>query len=198
MSHFNEIASEWDSPEKVEKMKSLADKVRPFLNDLAGKKILDFGCGTGLLGLELFEEGGELVGVDTSDGMLEVFNKKVEGFSKVRSMNLDLESEPLNEKFDVIVTSMAFHHLNNPGAMVINFKEMLTANGVLAVVDLDQEDGTFHPDNRKMGVKHHGFSKDTLQSWATSNGLAFEHHIINKIQKNDREYGQFLALFRLL
>jgi len=198
MSHFNEVASEWDSAEKVEKMKKLADIVRPFLNDLRGKKILDFGCGTGLFGFELVEEEGEIVGVDTSEGMLKVFNKKGEGFPKVRSFNLDLETEPLIEKFDVIVTSMAFHHLDNPKAMVANFKEMLNPNGTLAVVDLDQEDGTFHPDNGKMGVKHHGFSKETLHSWAKNYGLAFEHHIINKIQKNEREYGQFLALFRLL
>lgn len=91
---------------------------------------------------------------------------------------------------------MAFHHLNKPEKMLGTLKNLLNPNGKLAIVDLDEEDGSFHPDNEGMGVKHFGFSKTTLESWAEKEGMTLDHHIINKIDKNNREYGQFLAVFK--
>lgn len=197
MSHFNEVASEWDSAEKIEKMRVLAKNAREYLGDLSHRSILDFGCGTGLFGLELMDQDSTLIGVDTSRGMLDVFDKKVAGHSEVKSIFIDLESSTLEEKFDIIITSMAFHHLNHPEKMLEKFKKMLNPGGKVGIVDLDAEDGTFHPDNHKMGVKHHGFSKGLLHSWAEQCGFDFEHHIINQIEKNNRVYGQFLAIYSL-
>lgn len=197
MSHFNQVASEWDKPQKVEMMKELAKKTIEFLGNYSPKSILDFGCGTGLFGLEFYNDQNELTGIDTSQGMLDIFNKKVEGHPKAKSLNIDLEKTDLNESFDLIISSMAFHHLENPKAMLSKMKEMLNQKGKMAIIDLDSEDGTFHPDNAGMGVKHFGFSKEQLESWAKENSLGFEHTIINQIEKNDRHYGQFLAVFSL-
>lgn len=89
---------------------------------------------------------------------------------------------------------MAFHHLNDPGAMIKKMKSLLKPQGRLAIVDLDKEDGTFHPDNRGMGVKHFGFSKDEIAKWAQAANLKLDHQIINRVEKNDKDYGQFLAV----
>jgi Predicted methyltransferase (contains TPR repeat) len=40
-------------------------------------KVLDFGCGTGLLSFFLQPYVGEITGIDTSKGMIEVFDKKL-------------------------------------------------------------------------------------------------------------------------
>jgi len=40
-------------------------------------KVLDFGCGTGLLSFFLQPYVGEITGIDTSKGMIEVFDKKI-------------------------------------------------------------------------------------------------------------------------
>jgi 2-polyprenyl-3-methyl-5-hydroxy-6-metoxy-1,4-benzoquinol methylase len=196
MSHFNDKAAEWDNEGKIKMMALLADKTLEVIKPEGKLDIMDFGCGTGLFGLEMADHARSLLGIDTSSGMLEVFDKKTKGANNVSSKLIDLENESLDQKFDLIVSSMAFHHLNQPDRMLGTLKNLLKPNGKLAIVDLDEEDGSFHPDNDGMGVKHFGFSKTTLESWAQKEGMTLDHHIINKIDKNERDYGQFLAVFK--
>jgi len=195
MSHFNDKAAEWDSEGKIKMMALLANKTIEVLKPEKKLDIMDFGCGTGLFGLEMADYARSLLGVDTSSGMLEVFDQKTDSAENIKSQLVDLESETINMSFDLIVSSMAFHHLNQPEKMITTLKNLLNAGGKLAIVDLDEEDGSFHPDNTGMGVKHFGFSKEKLQTWANENGLKLEHHLINQIEKNDRNYAQFLAVF---
>ncbi|WP_417336201.1 methyltransferase domain-containing protein [Halobacteriovorax marinus] len=70
MSHFNHVANEWDSEEKIKMMEALSTKTKEFLNLDDKRKILDFGCGTGLFGLNFLEHASSILGIDTSEGML--------------------------------------------------------------------------------------------------------------------------------
>jgi 2-polyprenyl-3-methyl-5-hydroxy-6-metoxy-1,4-benzoquinol methylase len=196
MSHFNEVANEWDSPHKVKLIGLTGNKIKENV-DLDNKlDILDFGCGTGLLAGEFIDHAKSIVGVDTSEGMLEVFDNKFSNFDNITRKNINLEDgKGLECKFDLIVSSMVFHHLNDPNKTLSILKEHLNENGKIAIVDLDKEDGTFHPDNKKMGVKHFGFAKDEIASWAEENGLKLEHRLVHHIEKNDRQYDLFLAVF---
>lgn len=196
MSHFNEQAKEWDSEDKIKMMSVLASKTIDALNLDEKIDIMDFGCGTGLFGLEMTDYAQSLVGIDTSEGMLEVFDKKTKGHPEIKSVLLDLEKQDYPEKFDLIVSSMAFHHLKDPAAMIVKFQSMLKPQGRIAIVDLDKEDGTFHPDNAAMGVQHHGFTKNEIMAWADQAGLALDYQIINDIDKNDKTYQQFLAIMK--
>lgn len=196
MSHFNEVANEWDSEGKVKLMQALASNTKKVLNLKGQFDIMDFGAGTGLFGLEFKDNIKSLLGVDVSEGMLKVFDEKTANYENIQSKNIDLEKETLDDKFDLIVSSMAFHHLVNPKDVLKKLKKNLNTNGKIAIVDLDKEDGTFHPDNEGMGVKHFGFSKEELESWAKEAGLGLEHTIINTIEKNDKTYQQFLAVFK--
>ena len=158
--------------------------------------MLDFGCGTGAFGLELLDYASELIGLDTSEGMLAAFDKKIKSLDHVSTKLLNLEKEDINESFDIIISSMAFHHLINPLKMIHKMKKILNPEGMLIVIDLEEEDGTFHPNNDDMRVKHHGFSQEELYEWASSADLQLEIQRINTIHKNDREYIQFLAVFK--
>jgi len=90
---------------------------------------------------------------------------------------------------------MAFHHLTEPEAMIKKLKTKLSPAGLIAVIDLDKEDGTFHPDPVKMGVHHSGFAKEDIEKWAGKNELNVQVKIINTIHKNEKQYPIFLALF---
>lgn len=198
MSHFNHVASEWDNPNKVQMMKSLAGKVSPLLGNLENKSLLDFGCGTGLFGLNFVTDKTSFTGIDTSEAMLDELKKKLTNHpSRTKTLSINLEENNLDDKFDAIVSSMAFHHLNDPLHVLRKLKDSLNQNGKIAIVDLDKEDGTFHPSNEEMGVKHNGFSKEILESWAKELNLEMDHKIINTIEKNDKRYDQFLALYSL-
>jgi SAM-dependent methyltransferase len=198
MSHFNQVANEWDSEFKSQMMEELAIKTLKKLK-LEGKlDILDFGCGTGLFGLEFLDHIQTLTGIDTSPGMLEVFEQKTKGHENIKSLNINLENEHYAGKFDLIISSMTFHHLETPLDVLVKLKHCLKPNGKIAIVDLDREDGTFHPDNEGMGVKHFGFSKEELSQWSCVAELNLDHSFINSITKNEREYKQFLAVFSLV
>lgn len=195
MSHFNDVANDWDSPEKIKLMHTLAANTKNKINLDENLDVMDFGCGTGLFGLEFSQYAKSMLGVDTSEGMLKVFDEKTKNHPGFKSVLINLEEHDLDQKFDLIVTSMAFHHLNQPKKVLAKFKEMLNQKGKILVVDLDEEDGTFHPDNEGMGVKHFGFGKEELTQWASELGLNIDHYIINELEKNDRSYKQFLAVY---
>ncbi len=197
MSHFNNAANTWDSPDKIKSMSILAqdmiERIGLKLNEELD--ILDFGCGTGLLGLEFIQYAKTITGVDTSEGMLDVFNKKVIDHDHINSLRIDLELTELNKTFDLVVSAMAFHHLTSPDKVLLKLSKMLNEGGRIAIVDLETEDGSFHPRPMEMGVKHFGFSKQELESWAKEAGLKVDVSRIATKQKNDRDYHQFLAVF---
>ena len=198
--HFNEIAKEWDKPETVMRTKQFANAIKQALGTLDTHhfdSILDLGCGTGLLLEHFADQFNELVGVDTSSGMLDVFKSRFG--ARANGLLLDLEKNDLPKgvgPFDVIISSMAFHHLSDPQAMLNKLKSYLRPNGKIFIIDLDEEDGTFHPDNIGMGVKHYGFSQNKLAKWSKETGFAnFHHDIIYSIEKNARQYGVALSQF---
>jgi ubiquinone/menaquinone biosynthesis C-methylase UbiE len=190
------MANSWDTPEKIALSAHYADRIRSHLKSKNPAKILEVGCGTGLLGANFLNETSTLLGVDTSKGMLDVFNEKFKGL-KARSVLLNLEEEELHENnFDLIISSMAFHHLKNPAAMINKLKKLLAPGGAIAVIDLDAEDGTFHPDPANMGVFHFGFSDETTRSWGSSAEFKdYSREIVHNIEKNDKLYPLFLAIF---
>lgn len=196
MSHFNQAANSWDTPEKKEQNRKYAEEIKTLAGRKEFKNILEVGCGTGLLGENFLSNTAHLLGIDTSEGMLAVFAQKFSDNPYVRALKLNLEKELLNEEsFDLILSSMAFHHLQSPSEMMKKLAAKLSPGGIAAIIDLDQEDGSFHPDPAGMGVHHFGFNEETTQSWAKENGLKMERKIINIIQKNEKQYPVFLAVF---
>ena len=99
-NYFNEVSSDaWDkltSNEPVSFVRQLVREGRQKMllaileklpEDLKGTRILDAGCGTGILSRMLDERGAEVVGVDISDKLIEVaknrssLNKNIEYFA---------------------------------------------------------------------------------------------------------------------
>lgn len=198
MSHFNQAANTWDTPEKKEQNRKYAEEIKMLSGKREFKRVLEVGCGTGLLGENFIQKDNQFLGVDTSEGMLEILRQKFSGHSQVKAKLINMEKETLNEgPFDLIISSMAFHHLQNPEGMLKILKTKLVPDGVMAIIDLDREDGTFHPDPVKMGVHHFGFDEATCRQWADASGLRMERKIIHTIHKNDKNYPIFLSLFQV-
>ena len=84
-NYFNEVSSDaWDKLTSNEPVSFVRQLVR---EDLRGARILDAGCGTGVLSRMLDEKGAEVVGVDISEKLIEVaknrssLNKNIEYFA---------------------------------------------------------------------------------------------------------------------
>ena len=101
------------------------------LPDLKDKTILDLGCGFGEHCKRFVESGAKkVIGIDISEKMLEIA-KQENADSKITYINMPMENIwQLNEKFDVVVSSLAFHYVEDFSGVVKNIYDMLNENGV--------------------------------------------------------------------
>jgi ubiquinone/menaquinone biosynthesis C-methylase UbiE len=162
-------------------------------------RALEYGCGTGLLGLALHPDLGRITLADSSPGMLAVLDEKIaaSGLQNLRSAKLDLVTEPLpSERFDILFTLMTLHHIADTHAILRSFHTLLDAGGVLCIADLDAEDGTFHGSGFD---GHNGFDRQDLHEKALQAGFrSAEFSTVFRITKDSgagaRDYPVFLMV----
>ena len=99
--------------------------------DLKDKAVLDLGCGFGEHCKRFVESGAKkVVGIDISEKMLEIANQE-NADSKITYINMPMEDiSKLNEKFDVVVSSLAFHYVEDFSGVVKNIYDMLNEKGI--------------------------------------------------------------------
>jgi 2-polyprenyl-3-methyl-5-hydroxy-6-metoxy-1,4-benzoquinol methylase len=130
-------------------------------------EVLDYGCGTGLLGLYLLPHVASVTGADNSSGMLEVLQGKIVrgGLEHMKTMRLDLEHDAVpGDRYDLIVTNMTLHHMADVEKTLRGFRQLLRPQGMLCLADLNTEPGTFHTAAAAVSVHHHGFDRQKLKN----------------------------------
>ena len=191
---FDERAATWDDdPAKVERARIVADTVREAIPLQADTRLLDYGAGTGLLAQHLAPHVGGIAMADPSVGMRAVMEQKVADGLLPGGRVLDLDLGP-DERFDVVVSLMALHHVPDPPALLRDLAAVVEPDGWLGIIDLEAEDGSFHGEGADV---HDGFQRDVLTDWLRAAGFgtaAFRpcHEVI----KHDRAYPLFLAVAR--
>jgi len=194
-NRFDQAAATWD----LEAMRvalahgvarAIAARV-PLSKDMT---LLDFGCGTGLVSLELAPQVGSITGADTSPGMLMTLAEKAQaqGLS-LRLIPLEAAGPTdLGGPYHLIVSGMTLHHVADVPALLGRFIQQLHPGGRVALADLDEEDGSFHGDST--GVHHRGFQRATLQAWLEDAGFEDIHlETATTPLKAGKPYPVFLA-----
>ena len=153
MNRFDEAAKTWDTkPSSLAMAKACVENINKIIKLKDNAKILDYGCGTGLVTFSLSNETNLVLGMDNSSGMVEQFNKKANelNYSNIKAIKHDINDENLEEnEFDLIITSMSLHHIKNADIFMGKAYEALKKDGFLCINDLDKEDGTFHYERGK-------------------------------------------------
>jgi ubiquinone/menaquinone biosynthesis C-methylase UbiE len=174
MATFDERARDWDTPDRIERAGEVAAAIRAAVPLSPTTRLIDVGAGTGLLGLALADDVGEVVLSDPSTGMIEVANEKLAaaGLRSVRAIVHDLLSaDPLDaEPFDVAVSLLVLHHIEDTRAALGAIRDVLVPGGRIALADLDTEDGSFHTPEAE-GIHHRGFDRDQLSTLARAVGF---------------------------
>lgn len=201
MSEFDIKAATWDDdPKKVHRAKKIGSILRNYFKDSQFKKGLEYGSGTGLLGFELSTMIDELTMMDQSLEMIKVASYKANKHdqSLVKAIQYDLLTEKLpTERFDFIFTLLTMHHIRDIGAILEKYHDLLSDEGVLAIIDLEKEDGSFHEYDFD---GHLGFDKIKLENQLKANNLVpFDYFVIYSITKDlpdgsKKDYPLFLSL----
>ena len=98
--------------------------------NLKDKTILDLGCGFGEHCKGFVESGAKkVIGIDISEKMLEIA-KQENADSKITYINMPMENIfELTEKFDIVISSLAFHYVEDFAGVVKNVFNLLNENG---------------------------------------------------------------------
>ncbi len=102
---------------------------------VAGKRVADFGCGTGEQAIALArDEGCDVVGIDTNAATLARANARAAGQSlKGRVRFVERVTADLDGTFDVVISQNAMEHFPDPEAIVGLMARLVRPGGVLLV-----------------------------------------------------------------
>ncbi|GAA1687955.1 class I SAM-dependent methyltransferase [Nonomuraea maheshkhaliensis] len=101
--------------------------------DVAGRRILDAGCGAGPLFAELRDRGAVVTGVDASAGMLELARKRLGADADLLVADLAGPLPFPDEAFDDVVASLVLHYLEDWAPTLAELRRVLKPGGRLLV-----------------------------------------------------------------
>ena len=191
---FKEKASDWDANQmRMQLSSAIGASILEHVPLDRQMRVMDFGAGTGLLTSHIAPRVGNVVAVDTSASMLEKLAAKPEFNGKVTPLCQDITERALEARFDLIISAMAMHHVEDTVQLFASFAEHLQPGGRIALADLDKEDGTFHPADVE-GVFHHGFDRSELQAIIEDQGfMNIRFETAHTVDKEGRHYPIFLV-----
>ncbi|MHA1784446.1 MAG: class I SAM-dependent methyltransferase [Candidatus Helarchaeota archaeon] len=112
--------------EEAKKYDAIIKKIIPFYDEMLETlvsilpfpvkkkiKIIDLGCGTGTLAQKLKQKypNAVIICLDVAEGMINLAKQKLEQYSDIKFQVKDLHNHEFKEKYDLIISSLALHHL---------------------------------------------------------------------------------------
>ncbi|GEM_PF-2840924 len=137
---FQDVASydrrRYTGPANEYKQKVMANAYRRLIGSLAGKRILDVGCGTGRGVTDFARDARMATGCDASLDMLSFAREKVSGRQNCCFAAAYAQSLPFSNGVFDVVTALNFLHLfslETQKAMVAEMKRVVKPGGILVL-----------------------------------------------------------------
>ncbi|MDF2588673.1 MAG: methylase involved in ubiquinone/menaquinone biosynthesis [Anaerocolumna sp.] len=156
---FEMIANIYDTSERIHIANLSSNAIREYLVDTKDKNAMDFGCGTGLVGLNLLDDFNSILFLDTSQNMIDQINQKIidSNVQNASTRCFDIEKDSLLDfKVDYIFMAQVLLHIKDVEVVLSRLYEILNDNGHLLIVDFDK--------NEKIitDMVHNGFDQSEL------------------------------------
>lgn len=197
---FDARAATWDeNPSHVERATVVAAAIAELVPLSPATRLFEYGAGTGLVSQALRPHVGAIVLADTSQGMRDVIQSKIDSGALDGAAVADVDlaagvptGAPFDEPFDVAVTVMTLHHIGALAAVLDSFAAILVPGGRLCISDLDAEDGSFHGDGFS---GHHGFVRSELGTALETAGFSdITFRDCHQVERESGTYPMFLAV----
>ena len=143
---FNQLSDEWWNENgkfkilhqiKIHRMSYILDQIKN--RNIRNLKILDVGCGGGIICEPLARLGAKVTGVDFSPNNIiaaKIHSKKNK--LKINYINKDIEKSKLDEKFDIILMFEVLEHLDDWKKTIKNIKKNLNKNGLIIISTINR------------------------------------------------------------
>ena len=205
---FQEWANEYDTTlGKLKRHHKLLDLVVKESGIQKNERVLDIGCGTGLLSLKFLNTADcRITAIDSSPQMLRIFQEKIEKYHLAEKIHCEQESaEEMDFKpgqFDIVAATVSLHHVKFKEPVIKNVYHYLEDGGRFVLGEIDM-DTTGRPDDPKRLSRILNYLTEELALAMKEGGIpAFERMYDNgkKHILNDGEYcigfGQWAQLCR--
>lgn len=154
---------------KYQTPKKLMDRLKSFFS-APPEKVLDLGCGTGLMGVELKPHVKSIVGIDIAQNMIREAEKKGV-YSSLKAQPLDSYLDTTSETFDVMTAADVFIYLGGLEKTFAGMKKRLKKDGLIAITtETLPED---HPDDIWLNEdsNRHKHKDSYIRRLASENGF---------------------------
>ncbi len=133
---FNALASRWwDSTSEFKPLHDINPLRLNYIDEhagIAGKKVLDVGCGGGILSESMAFRGAEVTGIDMATAALSVAKLHLhESGAKVNYQQLSVEALASDqpETFDVVTCMELLEHVPDPSSVIKSCAELVKPGG---------------------------------------------------------------------
>ncbi|MEZ5571516.1 MAG: class I SAM-dependent methyltransferase [Halioglobus sp.] len=181
---------------RVSNVDNIANAIIESVNPNRTMHLMDFGSGTGLLLERIAPFVKKITAVDISKSMNEQLARKQGRLGcEIEILEVDLASADISQTYDGIISSMTMHHVKDIGAIFVKFHSLLNDGGIIAISDLDSEDGSFHTEDT--GVYHFGFDREAIAR-AARQACFRDVKVVDAsiVHKPNRDYPVFLLTAR--
>ena len=169
--NFNQLTSTQDEDIRVKRAQAVSIEIESYIGH-GPLEVMEFGCGTGLISLNLKNKISEGLLVDSSSEKIKELEQKLNNrhISHLQTYTGDILESDIDRQFDVIYSSMVMHHIKDFKSVIKKLVSYLKTNGKLIIVDLLPDNGDFHRDHSEFDG-HHGFSINEIVEALEEAGL---------------------------
>jgi ubiquinone/menaquinone biosynthesis C-methylase UbiE/DNA-binding transcriptional ArsR family regulator len=131
--------------------------------------VADFGCGSGILSLEMARWARSVAAIDANAQTLAKARERAEGAGeglarRIRFHRDDLHALSLKDRsLDLVVVSQSLHHVEHPEKVVAEAARVLRPGGHVVLVELLPHQQTWV--TARLGHRWLGFEPETVRGW---------------------------------
>ncbi len=167
--YFESVSHKWEEMRRTFFGEGVRDAAIAAADINPSSIVVDVGIGTGFIAEGALATGARVIGVDSSDHMLEEARKRF-GTTPFEARSGDIESLPVGTgEVDVVLGNMVLHHAADPPRAILEMARVLKPGGRIVITDAD----THH--HEWLRTEQHdrwlGFERGNIIRWFQDAGL---------------------------